>query len=203
MKMNLQLFAEENIEEVETNEQEEFNVETLNEEQVTKIKEKFGFKDDNDVDSIIKSKRSRWQKELEEEKSEVERLAKLSEEQRQKELFDKERAKFEEERKTFQQQQMLVEKGKKLQEIGISSTLAERIKGDTAEEIMEDINGFKETWDNALKQAVDKALVNSVDSPMGRATKPTEKMDLASMTYEEVLNMKKTNPQAYEQAIKN
>lgn len=38
----------------------ELNVEELNEEQLALIKEKYGFKDDKDVDSIVKSKKSRW-----------------------------------------------------------------------------------------------------------------------------------------------
>ncbi|XOW21423.1 DUF4355 domain-containing protein [Lactococcus cremoris] len=73
--------------------------------------EKFGLKDDTDVDSIVKSKRSRWQKELEEEKNEAARLAKLSEEERQQALIQKEKDDFEKEKAVFRQEQLLVEKG--------------------------------------------------------------------------------------------
>ena len=71
--LNLQLFAEgqeggEGGAEAGQDTPSEFNAESLTEEQLAAVKEKFGLKDDNDVDSIVKSKRSRWQKEAEAEK---------------------------------------------------------------------------------------------------------------------------------------
>lgn len=117
LKLNLQQFAEgqEGGEGGAGTGQEtppEFNADSLTDEQVAAIKEKFGLKDDTDVDSIVKSKRSRWQKELEEEKNEAARLAKLSEEERQQALIKKEKDEFEQEKAAFRQEQLLVEKGK-------------------------------------------------------------------------------------------
>lgn len=60
----------------------EFNPDELTDEQVTAIKEKFGLKDDKDVDSIVKSKRSRWQKELDEKQNEAAKLAAMDEKQK-------------------------------------------------------------------------------------------------------------------------
>jgi len=180
----------------------EFNPDELTDEQVAAIKEKFGLKDDTDVDSIVKSKRSRWQKELEEEKNEAARLAKLSEEERQKAIVEKEKEEFEKEKAAFRQEQLLVEKGKQLQEIGIPSTFASRILGNTAEEAIEDVKRFKSEWDKALEAAVNKKLAASVDDPLGTGSLPTKKADLSSMSYEEALALKKTNPKAYEQATK-
>ena len=70
LPLNLQLFAEgqeggEGGAEAGQDTPSEFNAESLTEEQLAAVKEKFGLKDDNDVDSIVKSKRSRWQKEAE------------------------------------------------------------------------------------------------------------------------------------------
>lgn len=169
LKLNLQRFAEEG-EGGEGGGQAtppEYNADSLTDEQVAAIKEKFGFKDDTDVDSIVKSKRSRWQKELEEEKNEAARLAKLSEEERQQAIIQKEKDDLEKEKAVFRQEQLLVEKGKQLQAIGIPSDLAARIQGNTAEEVMEDVKSFKTEWDKALKSAVDAALVSSVDNPLG------------------------------------
>lgn len=72
LPMRLQFFADDDGG-VQTpdNDTPEINLEELNDEQLAAIKEKYGFKDDNDVDSIIKSKHSRWQKELEKEKDEA------------------------------------------------------------------------------------------------------------------------------------
>ena len=52
------------------------------------------------------------EKELEEEKNEAARLAKLSEEERQQALIQKEKDDFEQEKAAFRQEQLLVEKGK-------------------------------------------------------------------------------------------
>lgn len=207
LKLNLQLFADEQEGDeagVETGQPTppEFNPDELTDEQVAAIKEKFGLKDDTDVDSIVKSKRSRWQKELEEEKNEAARLAKLSEEERQQALIQKEKDDFEKEKAAFRQEQLLVEKGKQLQEIGIPSTFASRILGNTAEEAIEDVKRFKSEWDKALEAAVNKKLAASVDDPLGTGSLPTKKADLSSMSYEEALALKKTNPKAYEQATK-
>ncbi|MDT2635699.1 DUF4355 domain-containing protein [Enterococcus dongliensis] len=69
----------------------ELNVEELNEEQLALIKKKYGFKDDKDVDSIVKSKKSRWQQEAEAKKEEAKKYAKMNaEEKLQHELEQKE-----------------------------------------------------------------------------------------------------------------
>ena len=171
LKFNLQRFAEDGEGEgAGQPNTPKFNAEALTDEQVAAIKEKFGFKDDTDVDSIVKSKRSRWQKELEEEKNEAARLAKLSEEERQQAIIQKAKDDLEKEKTVFRQEQLLVEKGKQLQAIGIPSDLAVRIQGNTAEEVMEDVKSFKTEWDKALKLAVDAALVSSVDNPLGSGT---------------------------------
>ena len=180
----------------------EFNADNLTDEQVTAIKEKFGLKDDTDVDSIVKSKRSRWQKELEEEKNEAARLAKLSEEERQQALIQKEKDDFEQEKAVFRQEQLLVEKGKQLQEIGIPSAFAARIQGNTAEEAIKDVKSFKAEWDKAVEAAVNEKLKASVDTPLGGGATPGKPVDISTLTYEEALALKKTNPKAYEQATK-
>lgn len=207
LKLNLQLFADgqEGDEDGEGTGQPtppEFNPDELTDEQVAAIKEKFGLKDDTDVDSIVKSKRSRWQKELEEEKNEAARLAKLSEEERQKAIVEKEKEEFEKEKAAFRQEQLLVEKGKQLQEIGIPSAFAARIQGNTAEEAIKDVKSFKADWDKAVEAAVNEKLKASVDTPLGGGATPGKPVDISTLTYEEALALKKTNPKAYEQATK-
>lgn len=204
LKFNLQRFAENGDPQdpAEPETPPEFNADSLTDEQVAAIKEKFGLKDDTDVDSIVKSKRSRWQKELEEEKNEAARLAKLSEEERQQALIQKEKDDFEQEKAAFRQEQLLVEKGKQLQEIGIPSAFAARIQGNTAEEAIKDVKSFKAEWDKALEAAVNEKLKASVDTPLGGGATPGKPVDISTLTYEEALALKKTNPKAYEQATK-
>lgn len=80
LPMNLQLFAEPadpgNPEPEEKGT--EFNVNELTEEQLAAIKEKHGFKTDDDVNDIVKNKKSRWQKDLEKEREEYDKLNKMN-----------------------------------------------------------------------------------------------------------------------------
>ncbi len=168
---DLQLFAEDELAADETTSEDEINEET---------KEKTFTR--SDIAKMIAAEKAKWEKEskteieqrIEEEKNEAARLAKLSEEERQQALIQKEKDEFEKEKAVFRQEQLLVEKGKQLQEIGIPSILASRIHGDTAEEAIEDVKSFKAEWDKALKVAVDKALLDSVDNPLGSGANKSE-----------------------------
>lgn len=203
LKFNLQRFAEEGDPQDPADPQTpEFNADNLTDEQVAAIKEKFGLKDDTDVDSIVNARHSRWQEKLEEEKNEAARLAKLSEEERQQALIQKEKDDFEKEKAVFRQEQLLVEKGKQLQGIGIPSAFAARIQGNTAEEAIKDVKYFKAEWDKAVEAAVNEKLKASVDTPLGGGATPGKPVDISTLTYEEALALKKTNPKAYEQATK-
>ncbi len=204
LKCNLQRFAENGDPQdpADPETPTEFNADSLTDEQVAAIKEKFGLKDNTEVDSIVNARHSRWQEKLEEEKNEAARLAKLSEEERQQALIQKEKDEFEQEKAAFRQEQLLVEKGKQLQEIGIPSAFAARIQGNTAEEAIKDVKFFKAEWDKALEAAVNEKLKASVDTPLGGGATPGKPVDISTLTYEEALALKKTNPKAYEQATK-
>lgn len=169
MPMQLQFFAEQGDNDTPAAGEQtpEFDAEKLTEEQLTAIKEKFGFKDDKDVDSIIKSKHSRWQKEMEQEKNEAARLAKLSEEERQQALIQKEKDDFEKEKAEFRKQQLFVEKGKQLTAQGIPADFAHRITGDTAEDILEDVKAFRAEWDKAVEAKVNERLASKNKPKIG------------------------------------
>lgn len=166
LKFDLQLFAEttevepaDNTEVVETEVKEDHAEKTFTRPVIAKM---------------IAAEKSKWEQEfkekVKEERDEAARLAKLSEEERQQAIIQKEKDDLEKEKAVFRQEQLLVEKGKQLQAIGIPSDLATRIQGNTAEEVMEDVKSFKTEWDKALKAAVDAALVSSVDNPLGSGT---------------------------------
>lgn len=176
---DLQLFAEDELAADETTSEDEINEET---------KEKTFTR--SDIAKMIAAEKAKWEKEskteieqrIEEEKNEAARLAKLSEEERQQALIQKEKDELEKEKAVFRQEQLLVEKGKQLQEIGIPSILASRIHGDTAEEAIEDVKSFKAEWDKALRVAVDQALLDSVDNPLGSGANKSEMNPFAKDT---------------------
>ena len=182
MPLNLQFFAEENdADQPGDQTSSDFNVEELSEEQVAAIKEKFGFKDNKEVDSIIKSKKSRWQKDLEEQKNEAARLAKLSEEERQQAIFNKKREDFEKEKTEFRQEQLLVEKGKQLTAQGIPADFAHRIAGDTAEEILADVKAFRAEWDKAVEAKVNERLASKSKTKVGNTSSQMTKAEIMAI----------------------
>lgn len=165
LKMNLQLFAEgEDNPEITP---EAFNVDELTDEQLAAIREKHGFKTDDDVNDIVKAKKFKWQQETVERENEAARLAKLSEEERQQAIVDKEKADFEAEKAQFRKEQLLVEKGKQLLSVGLPSEFASRVSGETAEEALADVKELKNEWDKAIELAVNEKLKQSAFTPGG------------------------------------
>ena len=179
MKMHLQYFAEGGEGSApETTETPAINLDELNEEQLASIKEKFGFKDDEDVNKIIQSKHASWSKKLESEKSEAARLAQLSEEERQQALIQKEKEEFEAEKAKFRQDQLFVEKGKQLVAEGMPSEFANRIIGDSAEEILADVKALRAEWDKAIEAKVNERLAGKTKTRVGGTGEALTKADI-------------------------
>ena len=179
MKMHLQYFAEGGEGSApETPETPVINLDELNEEQLASIKDKFGFKDDEDVNKIIQSKHASWSKKLESEKSEAARLAQLSEEERQQALIQKEKEEFEAEKAKFRQDQLFVEKGKQLVAEGMPSEFANRIIGDSAEEILADVKALRAEWDKAIEAKVNERLAGKTKTRVGGTGEALTKADI-------------------------
>lgn len=179
MKMHLQFFAEGGEGSApETTETPAINLDELNEEQLASIKDKFGFKDDEDVNKIIQSKHASWSKKLESEKSEAARLAQLSEEERQQALIQKEKEEFEAEKAKFRQDQLFVEKGKQLVAEGMPAEFANRIVGDSAEEILADVKALRAEWDKAIEAKVNERLAGKTKTRVGGTGEALTKADI-------------------------
>lgn len=187
LKMNLQLFAEPgeggNPDPTPPGAEQatEFNLDELTDEQIAAIKEKHSFKTDDDVNDIVKNKHQRWQKDLEKEKNAAAELAKLSEEERQQALINKDKEAFEQEKAEFRKEQLFVEKGKQLTVEGMPSEFAHRITGETAEEILEDVKTFRKEWDEAVEKAVNLRLVQKPTKIGGGS---------GSLTKEQIMDIK-------------
>lgn len=84
LRMNLQFFAEDTGADGGGNPEataETVDVDNLSDEQVASLKEKFGFKTDEEVNSLIDSKFSKWQEKTDKEKAEATKLAKMNEDE--------------------------------------------------------------------------------------------------------------------------
>lgn len=183
LKMNLQLFAEgdDNPESTPP----AFNVDELTEEQLTVIREKHGFKTDDDVNEIIKSKHRRWQKDQLEKENRAKELSELSEEQREQAILQSEKDEFEKEKAEFRKEQLFVEKGKQLTLVGVPSSFASRIFGDTAEEILSDVKLFKQSWDEEIAKGVQEALKHSAEVPGASSSNSSTSSTAAKLAEEQ------------------
>lgn len=183
MPMQLQFFAEpgDNDTPPAGEQTPEFDAENLTDDQLVAIKEKFGFKDDDDVNSIVKSKHSKWQKELEQEKNKAAELAKLSEKERQQALLDEEKEKFEKEKAEFHKEQLFVEKGKQLTAEGMPADFAKRIVGETAEEILADVKALREEWDAAIEAKVNERLASKTKTRVGTSAGQMTKAEIMAV----------------------
>lgn len=116
----------------------------------------------DELDSIItkrlekerKKMESSFTKKIEEEK----RLASLSEEEKQKEIYKIEKEKFEKERQEFQKEKMLQETKNLLLKDSLPDTFAEYLVRDTAEATLDEINKFKDIFNTSLQAGVEKKI---------------------------------------------
>lgn len=155
LPMQLQYFAE-NTDVTETAETEtpEFDAENLTDEQLAAIKEKFGFKDDTDVDKIIKSKHSRWQKELETEKQEAEKLAKMNADEK----AEHERKKLEERLAEYERKEVLSNMGReakamlKEKNVQVNDEVLSLLVKENADDTKGNVNAFVDYMESERKR---------------------------------------------------
>ena len=139
----------------------------------------------SDIAKMIAAEKGKWEQEyeakVEKERNEAARLAKLSEEDRQKALLEKDRTEFEKEKAEFQKQQLFVEKGKQLTAQGIPADFAHRITGDTAEDILEDVKAFRAEWDKAVEAKVNERLASKNKTKVGTGAGQMTKAEIMAI----------------------
>lgn len=92
------------------------------------------------------------------EKKEAERLAKLGEDEREKEILRTAKEEFETERLTFQREKLELQVTKELAEKGLPITFANLLVTDDADTSLENIKSFEKDWQDALERAVTEKL---------------------------------------------
>lgn len=110
----------------------------------------------------MKTAEQKWQKEydkkLEDEKSEAEKLAKMSAEERAKAEFEKEKKKFDDERAKFNRDRLELETAKELGKQGLDVEFSSFLMGENAESTNENIKLFNEKFDSAVENAATERL---------------------------------------------
>lgn len=157
------------------------------------------------VNQIIKKRlekeKDKFRQELEAERNEAERLAKMSASERDKEMLRIEKEKFEAEKQQFARERMLMETNKQMIQRNLPTDFAEYLLSDSAEKTLDNINQFQKTWDAALNSAVNAKLAGTSPVLPEKDNKQVNYSmdDIKNMSTEEIM----ANFDSIQRALKN
>lgn len=147
-------------------------------EEMNKIIEKRLARDRKDLEARIKA-----------EVSEAEKLAKMSEAEKQKALFEKQVREFEETKKAFERERTLNEISKQLADANLPIEFSEYLLTDNTETAYENIAVFKDKWNAALEKALDERM-------KGKTPISAPQKSRGTLTMEEIKTMSTAEIQA-------
>ena len=140
----------------------------------------------DEVNEMISKRLQRERKDIkaqiEAERKEAEELAKLSEAEKQKKLFEKQVKEFEETKRAFENERLLNETSKQLASKNLPIQFAEMLKGNDAEKTFENIQLFEAKFNEAVEKVVTERL-------RGNVPKTTTSSSAQSITKEQFRNM--------------
>ena len=123
-----------------------------------------------EVDKMITKRLQRERKDIEAkieaERKEAEELAKLSEAEKQKKLFEKQVKEFEETKRAFENERLLNETSKQLASKNLPIEFAEMLKGNNAEKTFENIQLFETKFNEAVEKVVTEDLEGTYRKPL-------------------------------------
>lgn len=144
---------------------------TKNTEVATETKEKTFTQ--SDIDRIIAKTIAKERKRAEEEKTEAEKLAKMTAEEKARHEFEKEKEEFEKERRVYLREKLEMQVSKELIENGLPAEFSKYLTGEDAETSKANIDEFKELFNNALEKLVNERLKGATPTTGGGATNTT------------------------------
>ena len=151
----------------------------------TEVKEVKTFTQE-EVDKMISKRLQRERKDIEAkieaERKEAEELAKLSEAEKQRKLFEKQVKEFEETKRAFENERLLNETSKQLASKNLPVQFAEMLKGNDAEKTFENIQLFEAKFNEAVEKVVTERL-------RGNVPKTTTSLNNTSITKEQFNKM--------------
>ena len=139
-----------------------------------------------EVDKMISKRLQRERKDIEAkieaERKEAEELAKLSEAEKQRKLFEKQVREFEETKRAFENERLLNETSKQLASKNLPIQFAEMLKGNDAEKTFENIQLFEAKFNEAVEKVVTERL-------RGNVPKTTTSLNNTSITKDQFRSM--------------
>lgn len=142
---------------------------------------------DRRVTQAVQTARTRWTEEAAHQQTEAEKLAKMTEAERQRYSFDQEKAAFQKEKEKFQHDQLVLETARQMTAAGLPD-LADFVTGATAEETNANLTSLTEKLTAWRGQQVQAAMRGTVTPSDTAAThKPSLTADqIRSMTPAEI-----------------
>ena len=160
----------------------------------------------DEVNEMISKRLQRERKDIEAkieaERKEAEELAKLSEAEKQKKLFEKQVKEFEETKRAFENEKLLNETTKQLASKNLPIEFAEMLKGEDAESTFENIKVFEEKFNTALEKAVNDRLKGNTPRVSISNNSEITKEQFNKMTYLEKTKLFNENRELYDKLIK-
>ena len=154
-----------------------------------------------EVDKMIQKRLSRERKDIEAkieaERREAEELAKLSEAEKQKKLFEKQVAEFEATKRAFEQEKLLNETSKQLASKNLPIEFAEMLKAQDAESTFENIKIFEAKFNEAVEKLVNERLKGKTPKAQTGAVDGVTKEAFNKMSYKERLELYNSDPELY------
>ena len=155
-----------------------------------------------EVDKIVNKRLARERKDIEAkieaERAEAERLAKLSEAERQKAMFEKQVAEFEATKRAFEQEKLLNETSKQLASKNLPIEFAEMLKAQDAESTFENIKIFEAKFNEAVERLVNERLKGNTPKAKSDVSTGITKETFSKMSYKEKLELFNSDPELYD-----
>ena len=154
-----------------------------------------------EVDKIVNKRLARERKDIEAkieaERAEAERLAKMSEAEKQQALFKKQVAEFEATKRAFEQEKLLNETSKQLASKNLPIEFAEMLKAQDAESTFENIKVFEAKFNEAVERLVNERLKGKTPKAQTGAVDGVTKEAFNKMSYKERLELYNSDPELY------
>ena len=155
-----------------------------------------------EVDKMIQKRLSRERKDIEAkieaERREAEELAKLSEAEKQKKLFEKQVAEFEATKRAFEQEKLLNETSKQLASKNLPIEFAEMLKAQDAESTFENIKIFEAKFNEAVERLVNERLKGNTPKAKSDVSGGMTKETFNKMSYQERVALFNSDPELYD-----
>ena len=151
-----------------------------------------------EVDKMISKRLQRERKDIEAkieaERKEAEELAKLSEAEKQRKLFEKQVKEFEETKRAFENERLLNETSKQLASKNLPIEFAEMLKGNDAEKTFENIQLFEAKFNEAVEKVVTERLRGNVPKTATIKTSQDNPYSKSSWNLTKQMELEMNNP---------